>query len=70
MNLAQSLLAACERTPEAEALTGVSYAELLDRARRIAGGLDLPPGARVATVPGAGRRPSSTATPSATEPSV
>jgi 2-furoate---CoA ligase len=50
VNLAQSLLAACERTPEREALCGLPYAELLGRVRRIAGGLALAPGARVATV--------------------
>ena len=50
MNLAQSLLAAAERTPERAALPGVPYAELLTRVRRIAGGLGAPPGTRVATV--------------------
>jgi 2-furoate---CoA ligase len=50
MNLALSLLGAAERHPEAEALPGISYAELRARAARIAGGLDLPRGSRVATV--------------------
>lgn len=43
MNLALSLLAAAERDPGAEALvdgaTRLDYAQLLDRARRVAGGL-------------------------------
>ena len=38
MNLAQSLLDACERTPEAEAFPGIRYDELLARVARIAGG--------------------------------
>jgi len=50
MNLAQSLLAACERHPELEAFPGVRYDELLPRVARIAGGLDLRPGTRVAVV--------------------
>ena len=50
MNLAQSLLAACERHPELEAFPGISYAELLPRVARIAGGLDVEPGERVAVV--------------------
>jgi 2-furoate---CoA ligase len=50
MNLASSLLAASERQPEAEALPGMTYAELHERAARIAGGLDLEPGERLATV--------------------
>ncbi len=50
MNLALSLLAAAERHPEAEALPGVSYRELRKRAARIAGGLDLHPGERLAVV--------------------
>ncbi|HEX6725597.1 MAG TPA: AMP-binding protein [Gaiella sp.] len=50
MNLASSLLAACERHPELEAFSGVRYGELLDRIRRIAGGLDVEPGERVAVV--------------------
>jgi 2-furoate---CoA ligase len=43
VNLAQSLLAAAERTPEAEALVGdserLTYAGLRERAARVAGGL-------------------------------
>ena len=50
MNLARSLYAACERHPEVEAFPGVRYGELLDRVRRIAGGLGVEPGARVAVV--------------------
>jgi 2-furoate---CoA ligase len=50
VNLAQSLLAAAERTPDAEALPGMTYAELRERAARIAGGLGLEPGERLATV--------------------
>lgn len=50
MNLAQSLLAACERTPEAEAFPGIAYGELLPRVRRIAGGLGAAAGERVAVV--------------------
>ena len=50
MNLAQSLLAACERHPALEAFPGVSYGELLPRVRRIAGGLGPATGARVAVV--------------------
>jgi 2-furoate---CoA ligase len=50
VNLALSLLGAAERHPEAEALPGISYAELRTHAARIAGGLDLPRGSRVATV--------------------
>ena len=50
MNLALSLLAACERHPELDAFPGVTYADLLPRVRRIAGGLDLAPGDRVAIV--------------------
>ncbi len=50
MNLARSLLAACERHPELEAFPGVPYGELLDRVRRIAGGLEVEPGERVAVV--------------------
>ena len=50
MNLALSLLAAAERNPEAEALPGITYAELRKRAARIAGGLGLEPGERIATV--------------------
>ena len=50
MNLAQSLLAAAERHPSAEALCGISYAELRDRAARIAGGLGVERGERLAVV--------------------
>jgi 2-furoate---CoA ligase len=50
VNLALSLLAAAERHPDAEALPGMSYAELSGRASRIAGGLGLEPGDRLATV--------------------
>lgn len=50
MNLARSLLAACERHPEAEAFPGVPYGELLPRVQRIAGGLGVEPGERVAVV--------------------
>ena len=50
MNLAASLLAAAERHPDAEALPGLSYAQLRTHAARIAGGLGLEPGSRVATV--------------------
>ena len=50
MNLALSLLAAAERHPEAEALPGRTYAQLREHAARIAGGLGLEPGERVAVV--------------------
>jgi 2-furoate---CoA ligase len=50
VNLARSLLAACERHPEAEAFPGLSYADLLPRIRRVAGGLGVEPGERVALV--------------------
>jgi 2-furoate---CoA ligase len=50
MNLAASLLAACERHPELEAFPGIRYDELLSRVSRIAGGLGAKPGARVAVV--------------------
>ena len=50
MNLARSLLDASERHPAAEALPGLPYSELRERAARIAGGLDLEPGDRLATV--------------------
>ena len=50
MNLAQSLLAACERHPELEAFPDLTYAELLPRVRRIAGGLEVGRGERVAIV--------------------
>ena len=39
VNLARSLLAACERHPELEAFPGLTYGELLPRVRRLAGGL-------------------------------
>jgi 2-furoate---CoA ligase len=50
VNLARSLLAAAERHPGAEALPGISYAGLLDRAARIAGSLGLERGERLAVV--------------------
>ena len=50
MNLAESLLGACERHPELEAFPGIPYGELLPRIRRIAGGLGVEPGERVAFV--------------------
>lgn len=50
MNLARSLLAACERHPDADALPGISYAELRQQAARIAGGFGLQPGERVAVI--------------------
>ena len=50
MNLARSLLAACERHPELEAFPGLTYGELLPRVRRLAGGLSVEPGERVAVV--------------------
>ena len=50
MNLALSLLGAAERNPTAEALPGIDYADLRRRAARIAGGLGLEPGERIATV--------------------
>src|SRR6188508_3237880 len=50
MNLAASLLAACERHPELEAFPGLRYGELLDRVQRLAGGLGVEPGERVAFV--------------------
>ena len=54
MNLAQSLLYAAERSPEAEAVVQgdvrFTYAELLDRAARVAGGLDANEGDRIAAV--------------------
>jgi 2-furoate---CoA ligase len=50
VNLASSLLAACERHPELEAFPDVRYGELVERVRRIAGGLDVEPGERVAVV--------------------
>ena len=51
MNLALSLLAAARAHPEAEALPGHhATRELLERVPRIAGGLGLEPGERLATV--------------------
>jgi 2-furoate---CoA ligase len=50
VNLAESLLAACERHPEAEAFPGLPYGELLARVSRVAGGLGVEPGERVAAV--------------------
>jgi 2-furoate---CoA ligase len=50
MNLAQSLLAAAERHPNAEAFPGLTYRDLLAMVRRAAGGLGLEPGERVAFV--------------------
>ena len=50
MNLALSLLGACERHPELEAFPGVPYGELLPRVQRLAGGLGVEPGERVAFV--------------------
>ena len=44
MNLAQSLLDACDAFP------GITYGELLPRVARIAGGLAVDPGGRVAIV--------------------
>ena len=50
VNLAQSLLAACERHPRLEAFPGLTYADLLPRVARLAGGLQATPGSRVAVV--------------------
>jgi 2-furoate---CoA ligase len=50
VNLAHSLLAACERHPEAEAFPELTYGELLPRIRRLAGGFELGEGDRVAIV--------------------
>jgi 2-furoate---CoA ligase len=50
VNLALSLLAAAERHAGAEALPGITYAQLRERAARIAGGLGLGRGERLATV--------------------
>ncbi|MEO5633143.1 AMP-binding protein [Gaiella sp.] len=50
MNLAQSLLAACERHPELDAFPRIRYDALLPRVARIAGGLGVEPGDRVAAV--------------------
>jgi len=50
VNLAESLLAACERHPELEAFPGLPYEEVLMRVARIAGGIGVEPGDRVAIV--------------------
>jgi 2-furoate---CoA ligase len=50
VNLAQSLLAGAERHPELEAFPGLTYGDLLARVRRIAGGVGLAPGERLAVV--------------------
>ena len=50
MNLALSLLAASERHPTARALPGYTYAELRECAARIAAGLELQRGERLAVV--------------------
>jgi 2-furoate---CoA ligase len=50
VNLAESLVAACERHPELEAFPRLTYGALLPRVRRIAGGLGVAPGDRVASV--------------------
>jgi 2-furoate---CoA ligase len=50
VNLAHSLLAACERHPRLEAFPGIRYDELVPRVARLAGGLDIDRGARVAVV--------------------
>jgi len=50
VNLAASLLAAAERHPAAEALPGHTYEQLRERAARIAGGLGLERGERLAVV--------------------
>ena len=50
MNLAASLLGATERHPELEAFPEIPYGDLLLRVRRIAGGLAVAPGDRVALV--------------------
>jgi 2-furoate---CoA ligase len=50
VNLARSLSDAAERHHDAEALPGVTYADLRDRVARIAGGLELEPGERLAAV--------------------
>ncbi len=49
MNLALSLLAACERHPDEPALPGYTYAQLRESAARIAGGIELGRGDRAAT---------------------
>jgi 2-furoate---CoA ligase len=50
MNLARSLVAAAERHPELHAFPGLAYGDLVPRIRRIAGGLGVDPGDRVAVV--------------------
>jgi 2-furoate---CoA ligase len=50
VNLAQSLLTACERHRELEAFPGITYGEFLPRVRRVAGGLGAARGERVAIV--------------------
>jgi len=50
MNLAQSLLASSERHPELEAFPTVTYGEMLARVTRMAGGLHVDHGDRVAIV--------------------
>ncbi len=50
MNLAQSLLDASERHPGREAFPGISYGALLPRVQRLAGGLGVEAGDRVAIV--------------------
>jgi len=50
VNLGLSLLSACERHPELEAFPGLTYGQLLPRVRRIAGGLGLDAGERLALV--------------------
>jgi 2-furoate---CoA ligase len=50
VNLAISLLAATERHPDAEALPGYTYERLRETAARIAGGLGLETGERLAVV--------------------
>jgi 2-furoate---CoA ligase len=50
VNLANSLLAACERHPEVEAFPELTYGALLPRIRRLAGALELDEGERLAVV--------------------
>ena len=50
MNLAQSFLDACERHPELEAFPGIRYGELLPQVARVAGGLGVEAGTRMAVV--------------------
>jgi 2-furoate---CoA ligase len=50
VNLARSLAAAADRHPEVEALPGISYADLRARVARIAGGLEVDAGDRLAVV--------------------